>query len=319
MECYHPQVIRLPSGEFQEVRCGKCLSCLSHRQAEWTTRLGIELKAHPDTCYFATLTYNDEYLPIKKVWSEPDQQSASLFSCISIPVVCKSDVQKFHMDLRKRFQQGFFQDDTLVKLGVRSKQERIALDPCKFSYYLTSEYGPEGHRPHYHAFYSGLPEDEYLVQCLFNSIWRKGFIQVERAESDKAAAYVAKYLVNTSLVPLAPGAVKPFALMSKGLGSSYLDNPRMMDYHRQDPVSRCYIPDGANKVVMSRYLRERIFDDDMKQSIYEDSVRRSERAAQQRERLSDKERQLADMDRRHREAEAVRQAEWRFRKNGKIK
>lgn len=320
MECFHPQVVRLPDGRYQEVRCGKCLSCLSHRQAEWTTRLGIELKAHPEQCYFVTLTYAEEHLPMKTVWQTPGEDSSSIDGRVNIPVVSKSDVQKFHMDLRKRFQQGFFFDDTLVRAGLRKAPERLLLDSeTRFRFYVTSEYGPEGHRPHYHGFYSALPEDEYLVQCLFESVWNKGFITCERAQSDACAAYVAKYLVNDSLVSLPAGAVRPFALMSKGLGSEYLDNTRLMDWHRSAPLKRCYIPDQSDKKVMSRYLREKIFDDSMKEEIYLDSIERSERRQARFDSLSLDEQVSIRRERAHQEEEAKRQAEWRFRKNGKIK
>lgn len=320
MECYHPVVIRLPDGQYQQVRCGKCLSCLSHRQAEWTTRLGIELKAHPDQCYFVTLTYAEENLPLKIVWRSPDENSPAIDGRVQIPVVSKVDVQKFHMDLRKRFQQGFFFDDTLVRSGLRKRPERLLLDPqTRFRYYVTSEYGPEGHRPHYHGFYSALPEDEYLVQCLFEQTWKNGFVKCERASSDACAAYVAKYLVNDSLVPLPPGATRPFALMSKGLGSEYLENPRLMDWHRQAPVKRCYIPDQSDKKVMSRYLREKIFDDSMKEEIYLDSVTRSERQQAHFDALPLDEQIAFRKERVRQEEEARRQAEWRFRRDAKLK
>lgn len=310
MECFEPREIRLPDGRLQVVRCGKCLACLSHRQAEWITRLRVALEASPGTAYFVTLTYDEEHLPYN-LDKTVDLSEVDVFP--RVPSVRKRDLQKFHMDLRKRFQQGFYYDDTL---GFPA---RIDLPPgIKFRYYCTSEYGPKGLRPHYHGFYTKLPEDNDLVFDLFQKIWNRGFVYCEPAESEKAAAYVAKYLVNTSLVPIPEAADRPFALMSKGLGLEYL-TPSRLEWHRAAHQLRNYVPVQDRPQILPRYYRDRIFDDSMKADILDDAL----------ERELAKELEIAEMaapeyfrylqDRRHQQEEAVRQAEWRFRKNGKIK
>lgn len=314
MDCFHPYEIHV-NGFPQEVRCGHCLACLSHRQAEWTSRLRIELDSNPENCYFVTLTYAPECLPTV----QPD------LSEDPIPAVSKDDIRKFHMDLRKRFQQGFYLDNTLVLAGVRSRSSRIELDPgTKFRYYLTSEYGPNGQRPHYHGFYANLPEDQYIVQGLIEQVWNKGFTKVEKARSEAAAAYVAKYLVNDSLVPLPEGAPRPFALMSKGLGAAYLENERLVRWHTADPATRAYIPHDGGKQVLPRYLRDKIFVDqetgeDLRPIIMAGSMERND-ARLAAEAALTKEELLRKRDEEyHREQEAIRQAKWRFQKNGKIK
>lgn len=271
------------------------------------------MDACPDKCYFVTLTYNDESLPHNMVYHQ-FQDSAEL-----VPTVRKSDVQKLHMDMRKRFQQGFFFDDTLVRLGVRLTPSRIPLDPdAKWRFYLTSEYGPEGHRPHYHALYFGLPEDPNVTFCLFESLWKKGFVYCEKAISDKAAAYVGKYLINSSLVPVHREADRPFSLMSKGLGSGYLDSS-LVDWHREAPRERSYFPVKDQKAVLSRYLRDKIFDDDMKAAILDDAVRREDIEKARIDSLDPVSKLMYYEDLKHKEEEAIRQAEWRFIKKGKIK
>lgn len=313
MECFYPQQIRLPDGRLQVVRCGKCLACLSHRQAEWITRLRVELEKNPETCYFVTLTYDDEHLPLNT--AKFDTFDASFMD--KVPSVRKGDIVTFHKDLRKRFQQGYYYDDTLEKHGI-GEVEKIELPECHFSFYLTSEYGPSGHRPHYHGLYFGLPADDALTYSLLTHIWKRGFTFIERAQSDRAAAYVAKYLVNTSLVPISVHADKPFSLMSKGLGLSYLDEKRV-DWHRQAPSFRSYVPHQGGKQILPRYLRDKIFDDAMRADILDEAIEREENALQSRLSLPPEELSRLEAEEHHREQEAIRQARWRFLKKGKIK
>lgn len=314
MECFHPYEI-VQNGFTQQVRCGHCLSCLAHRQAEWTSRLRIELEADPEKCYFVTLTYNDDNLPTV----QPD------LSCDPVPAVSKRDVQLFHMAIRKRVQQGFFTDDTLYKCGLRSLPDIIKVDPeTRFRYYLTSEYGPNGNRPHYHGFYVGLPEDGYLTQVLLENSWHRGFVSVERARSEAAAAYVAKYLVNDSLVKPLPGAPRPFALMSKGLGAAYLENDRLVRWHTMDPARRSYIPLGDSRAVLPRYLRDRILIDqetgeDLREELRKDTELRNQARQDFEDSLSREELLRLRDEEYHREQELKRQAIWRFKKNGKLK
>lgn len=313
MRCFHPVELQTTQGP-QEVRCGHCLACLAHRQAEWTSRLQVEFDKFPDQCYFVTLTYAPERVPQKIVDLSENP----------VNVVSKEDVQKFHADLRKRFQQGFYMDDTLVRIGARLTPERIILPDCHFRYYLTSEYGPRGARPHYHGVYIGLPDDEYKTAGLIEAVWRNGFSKTERADSAAAAAYVAKYLVNDSLVERPEGTPKPFALMSKKIGSSYLDNHKLMEWHRMDPSTRAYMPVDGSRAVLPRYLRDKIFVDpetgeDLRPIIQAGSAARSAARAAAESELSRAELAEKRLQEYEREQEAIRQAEWRFRKNSKIK
>lgn len=313
MDCFHPRTIRLTDGTRQVVRCDHCLACLSYRQGGWLVRLREELESRGGG-YFATLTYDDAHLPMfrSKDWR--------FINDPPVPCVSKKDIQHFHMSLRKRFQQGFYIDDSLVPFG--GSVQRIDLHRfTRFSFYLTSELGPEGKRPHYHAIYFGLPEDPFLVQNLFNKIWHGGFTMVEPAQSTAAASYVSKYLVNDSFVSPpteAPDYPSMFSLMSKGLGKSYL-TPSRLDWHRAAPLQRCFHPDGRNREILPRYWKDRIFDDSMKADLFDVALERSQAYEDMLDSLSPADR-LAYLERiSHNEDEAIRQAEWRFRKNGKIK
>lgn len=170
-----------------------------------------------------------------------------------------------------------------------------------------------------HGFYTGLPSDSDLTANLFRQIWGKGFTFVELAESEKAAAYVAKYLINDSLVPYPPGAEKPFALMSQGLGKCYLDNETLVEWHRSDPIGRNYLPYQGGRQILPRYLREKIYDDAMKADILEASLDREDAENDAISRMTPRQEDAYWEAKRHAERESRKQAEWRFRKNGKIK
>lgn len=307
-KCFAPRTIKLPSGEFQVVRCGKCLSCLEHRQAGWITRLSEEFKRSPDGVYFVTLTYDDDHLPTKDLEGVPHA------------VICSDHIKKLNMDLRKRFQQGFFTDDTLKRVGWSERRTRIELPKgVHYRYYITSEYGPETKRSHYHGFFSGLPQDEELVFDLISSVWGKGFVTCEKGKSEACAAYVSKYLVNNSLVPVDSRLPKPRAWISKGLGSSYLDSETLVDWHRSAPLERQFIMQNGRRSILPRYYRDRLFDDDMKCKILDDCVRRDQVENRRFASLSPYV-QLRELERkRHEHKEALYQAEWHFRKNNKIK
>lgn len=311
MDCFNPRRVNLPDGSSQVVRCNKCLACLAYRQGGWLVRLRQEMQ-DSGGAYFVTLTYDDAHLPM---FQPMDLKKPP------VPCVCKKDIQKLHMDMRKRFQQGFYKDDSLVPFGGKTIQIDLS-SFVHFKYYLTSELGPNGKRPHYHGLYFHLPQDPFLVENLFRTMWKKGFVMVEPAQTEAAGAYVTKYLINDSFVPFPtedPYYPRMFSLMSKGLGKSYLENEDLMHWHRSAPVQRCFHPNGPSREVLPRYWKDKIFDSDMKAALLDDCLERQQQKEDFLSTLSPLER-IELMDEMYsRQEEAVRQAEWRFRKNGKIK
>lgn len=307
--CFHPLSIRLPDGRSQIVRCGKCLACLEHRQAGWIARLTDEFNSYPEGIYFVTLTYDDDHVPMHHVGNGE-----------YLPAISSTDVKKFHADLRKRFQQGFYLDHTLSNAGWLSSPVRIPLPECHFKYYVTSEYGPNGtRRPHYHGFYSNMLEDEDLVFDLFQSVWGKGFVTVEKGRSEACAAYVSKYLVNDSLVPYDSRLPKPRAWISKGLGKYYLDDPDVVEWHRYAPLEHQFVMQNGRKGILPRYWRDKLYDDDMKAEILQDCESRDRATFLRMDEMSPAEFATYNQRERERQDEAYRQAEWHFRKRQKIK
>ena len=78
MVCKRPFVLRIPPAKWValtklgrvtgtqgtiEVPCGRCRACRVRRSREWATRMLYEMDYHCKST-FATLTYDDEHLPV---------------------------------------------------------------------------------------------------------------------------------------------------------------------------------------------------------------------------------------------------------------
>lgn len=269
--CFEPRVVfNQTLNEYLKVPCGKCLYCLRLRQSQWVTRLVEQLRQNLGTSYFVTLTYAPEHIP------------ADTYT--GLMQVSKEHIKKLNMDLRKRFQQGFFYAD--LDLDVGHLHEKIELpQDQKFKFYLTSEYGPTGGQPHYHSVYYNLPENRYLVSLLFEQIWDKGFCRVYEA-SPNTIGYITKYLVNSKVCDTFDPRfqARPFSLMSKGLGLSYVD--RMSGFHQADPLKRSNSVYHGETSVMPRYWREKIFTDEQRLLLQEDYKKKRQRLEDKVESLS---------------------------------
>lgn len=128
------------------VPCGHCEECRRTRQNQWTARLMSELEEyHVKRGYnvgFITLTYQDSCLPtIPESFFKPGEYRR-------IPCFSYNDVKQFI--------------DTLRNYFFRKRRWRNA-----FRFFLTSEYGEQFRRPHYHALllYSNRisPEEMYKL------------------------------------------------------------------------------------------------------------------------------------------------------------
>lgn len=224
--------------------CRKCLPCLHRRQQEWVARLTEELRQHENN-YYLTFTYADEYLPF-------DDSGQMCFD--------SQRIIKLHRDLRKRFQDGRFRNPVYGEI-IDSPEFLPLPKKQKFKYYVTSEYGPDDvatERPHYHAVYYGLGIDIYTAELLFKSLWPDGFIRCLPAWPG-SAGYISKYLVKD--VTLTDSyhddtRMSPIAIMSKGLGKSYID--RMAAWHHADP-HRTYFQYHGEKKVLSRYYKDKLY------------------------------------------------------------
>lgn len=127
----------------QTVPCRNCWACNLNDSAQWATRIMLESLDH-DHCYFLTLTYDDEHLPIldhidykyvqdgKEITDEIENDgtwtTGSLYP---------EDVTKFLKSLKEYY--------------------RIEKNITGIRYFYCGEYGETTQRPHYHMILFGAP------------------------------------------------------------------------------------------------------------------------------------------------------------------
>lgn len=246
--------VRLPDGTSQMVPCGHCINCLLDMQSEWATRLSIELRSNLSRpAVFVTLTYNDENLPTEEFNKETGEVYRD-------PSVCKPHVQQFMRSLRTKI-------NRLKKRGQWSGWQGA------IKYFFTSEYGPQGGRPHYHGIIFGLTKKD---ANLINEVWSKGFTYLGDA-NDKTIVYCSKYCVKPTEFqshsnPHRKGYFdnekwmdeqgirrKPFRIMSIGLGKSYCEDEKNLRFHFREVFRNNYLRIGKHKKKMPRYFKQKIY------------------------------------------------------------
>ena len=166
--CTRPIILKrkLATGQIvnQKVPCGKCTECVKQYQNQWYLRFAAECKGYPTVIFF-TLTYNED-----SVLRFKDEEDGTIVRSVN-----KKDVQNW------------------IKRARRSYEYKFGTD-LDMKYYITSEYGPKTHRPHYHGlFMSKVP---YVQFGPIFKDWqdRYGFVNYSQAINEGAVSrYVSKY------------------------------------------------------------------------------------------------------------------------------
>lgn len=188
----------MADGSLLPVPCGRCVECLHDYQQDWTLRLKAESK-HLLCVPYVTLTYNDKHLP---TYRDVDGTKKS--------VLVKRHLQLFMKRLRK------------------------AVPDLRYNcrYFAVGEYGGQYNRCHFHLL---LFSDHWKTIAQARKDVRRawcdrhgreiGFIKVKQA-SHKSIHYLTKYL---NKLDQRPHLVKPFRLMSKGIGKKFFTD-RMVKF-----------------------------------------------------------------------------------------
>lgn len=242
--CSNPVSIRdVVNGGFMYVSCGKCEACRSSYKSMWMQRLDAECKSAAVTLFFTLTYYNDcvpalEYDSIDNVLrsnrtpehdiyldypytkdNELKFYDVSTFPKIQndnvntfrIAYACKSDIQKFFKRLRRR-----------VQYDKKALLENVPSVSRSFRYFVTSEYGPETLRPHFHGlmFFDNVDVANSVKNCYFGEAWQ--FCDPKNMDISKvvssASGYVAKYVNCDTCLPdilQIPGKTKSFYLCSR--------------------------------------------------------------------------------------------------------
>lgn len=248
MDCYTPYLV----GN-QRMPCGKCAACLSRRSEEWITRLKIE-NEYSTSAYFVTLTYDDEHLP-------KDDNGNPCFN--------SDHLKDFHKRMRVALERKHF----VTRYPLFGKKS-FPLEGRPFKYFISSEYSPDSndtgiYRPHYHGIYFDLPEDPFIADLFVRACWKYGSILTIEPLTEGRLRYTAEYALNARLASFAPDDwMPPIMRVSRGMGASLLKQDNIIDWMRSAPAKRCYMPaPGGKRLRLSRYLKLKIFDDDMRAQI----------------------------------------------------
>lgn len=134
----------------------------------------------------------------------------------------------------------------LKKSDLQKYFKRVRKLTPNLKYYAVGEYGSETKRPHYHAIVFNA-DPEVLAEKWDNGITHQGTV------TDESIKYVTKYLINEEFIE---NPIKPFAIMSKGLGKIYLKHATK--YHKRNFTLRVN-PEGDNKSLIPRYYSDKIF------------------------------------------------------------
>jgi len=156
---------------------------------------------------------------------------------------------------------------TLSKKHLQDYFKRVRTKDMKF--FACGEYGKHTFRPHSHACVFDVPLEK------LNDKWSHygdsfGFVKFGKVE-DASIHYITKYIVNEDNKNWydSHDELKPFQLMSKGLGKGLADDYRnYCNYYQSNIVTRI----GGNKSVLPRYIDEKIFSRASKWTIAEKAI-----------------------------------------------
>lgn len=150
-----------------------------------------------------------------------------------LPTLVKSDLQKFFKRLRKNSQK-------------------------KIKYYACGEYGTSTLRPHYHAIIFGAGATD--IDRAWGDIGNIHYGDISKA----SIRYVTNYLcksVDSDIGDRCP----EFALMSKGLGSSYISSA-IIHWHESN-LANYVVNAGGIRQALPRYYKEKIFDENQRKKF----------------------------------------------------
>lgn len=199
-----------------EVPCGTCDECLAIKQSEWDLRISFELQAlyfRGGFSVFLTFSYNDENLPYYI-----DEDNDFKFPCFRW-----SDVTTF-----------------LNRLKVSMSR---LYGNNMYKYFITSEFGKNTHRPHYHGLFNlekGVNLFEFCELC--RKLWTYGFMFPKFDE--KKGHYVDSYgRYTTPEITSRTGTVRYVCkYITKDL--AFMQDPAVADYISEKShyirMSKCF-------------------------------------------------------------------------------
>ena len=191
MACAHPLHLRYKDYGTITVPCGNCVCCKSLRALVWSDRIRAEVHDNYKSCLFLTLTYSDDFVPY--AFNEDGDVRETLSPL---------HFNGFIKGLRNRLY--YFDKST------------------RFKFFGCGEYGGKFGRPHYHLLLMGLPNVDFIHDCV-KRLWTFGHFDISAPRStEDVVNYVTGYVLKkySGKVALEKYGVSipPFQRSSKNIG-----------------------------------------------------------------------------------------------------
>lgn len=186
-----------------------------------------------------------------RLMNEEKNSSSAQFITLTYETVHVPIISNGLLSLQKRDLQLFFK-----RLRKKNKEG--------IKYYAVGEYGGKTSRPHYHCILYNADIDTIC------GAWNLGHIYYGNV-SGASIGYCLKYMCKNKkqMKTWLQGRNKEFALMSKGLGISYLSS-QICEWHIDDLENRMYCNlEEGKKISMPRYYKERLYWDQERRVIAE--------------------------------------------------
>lgn len=230
-KCIYPILIKDESANYGRhhhdflwnwVPCGTCKNCLQSRANQWSVRLNAHGKSQHSS-YFVTLTYA----------------------------------------VAPRSKNGYFTlDKKAIPAFIKRLRQYEKKYNMKISYYATSEYGGKLNRPHYHILLYNVYDERNIIKAWSITDNKTkvttpiGIVDIGYVEP-KSINYVCGYLGKRITIPATTDddRVKEFNLMSKNLGSSFIDYAGEFYQKTLTPYTILF----GNKYPLPRYYKDKIF------------------------------------------------------------
>lgn len=210
------------------VPCGRCVECRRSYVNGWVLRLTNEFKAKTtNRASFITLTYADNSL------YDIDN---GLINDSGEYDINYSHYQLFMKRLRKSYE---------GKINNKIK------------YFAVGEYGDKSDRPHFHAIIFNADQQNVINSWPYGSVH---FGEVNEATIKYTLKYAMKKVARVYKSDYREGKISRTpekALMSKGLGESYLTD-NIKNYYQND-ITKNVVKENGVVQSLPRYYREKIY------------------------------------------------------------
>lgn len=236
---------------YELIPCNHCYACNLNYSAEWATRCMLEVQNHPEgSCWWLTLTYNEEHLPLYNEMTCDIQ-----YKNVEGEII-ETETKHFYNDGTWN---GTLEPEHVTQFidTIRHYYRKKGVNNIK--YFYCGEYGGVTSRPHYHIILFGVPLDNNLFYSphvdgkFFKEHWKSK--QIDKwwtyGMHDLAilewsnAAYTTRYCMKKLIegkadneLYAAMGKIPEFVRMSKGIGFTYYEKHKQEIYETDSIIMK---------------------------------------------------------------------------------